>query len=267
MTAADGSSTSTSQLTSKIGRYEARFYRVWTGGDQTHPLKRIHVIQDESDLDLYYTGEIVGVEEALRACRAELISHIENEPDFLTSLVPILEIDTDTALIRQMKNAALLAGVGPMAAVAGAVAQRIGERYKEINHDVIVENGGDLYLSLVEDRRVLIYAGTSPFSNRLAILVKASETPLGICTSSGTFGHSLSFGNADAVVAVATDAALADAAATAVANLVKSTADIETAVQFASAIPGLKGVVVIVGDKIGLWGGLELIPIAVKTTF
>ena len=129
---------------------------------------------------------------------------------------------------------------------------------RPFNHDVIVENGGDLYLSLSTARRVLIYAGDAPLSNRLALQIKPEDTPLGICTSSGRFGHSLSFGKAHAAVILSRDPALADAVATATANRVKKPEDIDAAVAFAAGIPGIKGVIVILDDRMGLWGDLDL---------
>lgn len=238
--------------------FEKRTYREWTVADNASALKKLNVVQYESDLDIYYSDCIEGVHEVLADCRLELIRHITIEPKFLTTLEPIPDHKEDTPLIRQMKSAARLTGVGPMAAVAGAVAQATGAHFATCNSDIIVENGGDLYLSLSTDRHVLIYAGDSPFSNKLSLLVRASETPLGICTSSGRFGHSLSFGNADAVVAMAKDAAIADAAATAIANMVKTAEDIESAIHAARLISDLKGIVIIIGDKIGFWGAVEL---------
>lgn len=242
--------------------FEPRFYRAWAGRDQDQgqPLKRFNLTQAESDLDLYVTASIEGAAEALAQCRQELIDQIQREPEFLNALEPLAVLTDDTLLIRQMKAAAIRAGVGPMAAVAGAVAGSVGVFLGNSNADVIVENGGDLYLDLSEDRRVLIFAGDSPLSNRLAIHVKAADTPMGICTSSGRFGHSLSFGKADAAVAVSEDSALADAAATAIANRVQTADDLEAAMNFAASIEGLKGALVIVEGQVGLWGELDVRP-------
>jgi ApbE superfamily uncharacterized protein (UPF0280 family) len=124
--------------------------------------------------------------------------------------------------------------------------------------EIIIENGGDLFLVTGCERKVLIYAGDSPFSNRLALLVPGDYQPWGICASSGTVGPALSFGRADAVVIVARDALLADAAATAVANQVTTAAEIEKGIETAMAIPGVEGVVIIIGDKMGAYGRINL---------
>ncbi|MCX8126916.1 MAG: UPF0280 family protein, partial [Dehalococcoidia bacterium] len=152
-----------------------------------------------------------------------------------------------------------LVGVGPMAAVAGAIAEEVGKDLLEFSPEVIVENGGDIFMKVTKDRLGGIYAGDSPFSGRIAVRVRAADTPLGIATSSGTVGHSLSFGKADAAMVLADSACLADAAATALGNLVVSSADIVPAIEWARRIPGLRGVLVIKGGDMGMWGRVQLV--------
>ena len=86
-----------------------------------------------------------------------------------------------------------------------------------------------------------------------------AEKGLGVCTSSGTVSHSLSFGKADAALIISFDAALADAAATAAGNAVKNKDYIEKGINLAKSIDGVKGVLIIVGDKMGTWGEIKLI--------
>jgi ApbE superfamily uncharacterized protein (UPF0280 family) len=124
--------------------------------------------------------------------------------------------------------------------------------------EIIVENGGDIFLKASSKRTVAIYAGDSIFTQQIAMEIEPEETPLGICTSSGTVGHSLSFGKADAVVIYSPSAILADAAATAACNLVKNHSDIEKAIDFARSINGVRGVAIIFGDKLGIWGKIRL---------
>jgi hypothetical protein len=147
-----------------------------------------------------------------------------------------------------------------MASVAGAIAQSVGLSLKPLSPLIVIENGGDCYLDLQEDIRVGIFAGPdSPFTGKVGLRFTADRFPFGICTSSGTIGHSLSFGKADAVTVVSRDAALADAAATALGNLVRNPQDIGRALELAPSIPLLEGVLIIARDKIGIWGNLELI--------
>jgi hypothetical protein len=150
------------------------------------------------------------------------------------------------------------AGVGPMASVAGAVAEFVGRDLLKHSESVIVENGGDIYLKVVRDTRVGIYAADSPLSLKLAIRVLPEETPLGLCTSSATVGHSLSFGIADAVCVKSKSAILADAAATRICNRIKKKEDIKDAIEEGLRISGVLGVLAIVGDTMGAAGGIEL---------
>lgn len=236
--------------------YEERSYRGIVGSD----LRRMTLINEESDLDIQYSGELEGIEQELSELRSLLKSHIRREPEFLTSLTPIAAKDDEEPMVSHMKRAAETAGVGPMAAVAGAVAEYLANMHPECG-DLIIENGGDLYVRSSRDIRVLIYAGDSVLSNRIALEIKASDTPLGICTSSGTVGHSLSFGKADAVVIVAKDTLLADAAATATANRISAEEDIQGALDFASGIDGVIGAVAVIGPKIGFWGDIKVVPV------
>jgi ApbE superfamily uncharacterized protein (UPF0280 family) len=149
-------------------------------------------------------------------------------------------------------------GVGPMAAVAGAVAEYVGRELLTFSPEIIVENGGDIFLKILRQRTVGIYAGDSPLTGKIGLEINPRETPLGVCTSSGTVGHSLSFGKADAAVIIAASATLADAAATAIGNRVNRPEDVAGAIQFGKGINGLKGIVIIIGESVGAWGDVKL---------
>jgi ApbE superfamily uncharacterized protein (UPF0280 family) len=190
--------------------------------------------------------------------RDMLERYIRQQPVFLTALQPVTVADTAPDIVKEMAQAAQQTGVGPMAAVAGAIAEFVGQELLPSSPELIIENGGDIYLSSRRERVVGIYAGTSPLTGRIGLVCRGEDTPLGICTSSGTVGHSLSYGRADAVIAVSRSTALADAAATAIGNLIINPEDIPAGIEFAQGIDGLAGVVIIQGEKIGLWGDLQL---------
>jgi ApbE superfamily uncharacterized protein (UPF0280 family) len=161
-------------------------------------------------------------------------------------------------IVKHMAKAAKNANVGPMAAVAGAIAEFLGkDLLRKGNKDVIVENGGDIFLKTRKTNVVGIYCGKSNLFKGLGLEIKPKDTPLGICTSSGTVGHSLSFGLADAVVVLSKSAILADAVATAAGNRVKSRQDLQKAVAFASSIKGVLGAVIIIKNNIICWGKVE----------
>jgi ApbE superfamily uncharacterized protein (UPF0280 family) len=145
-----------------------------------------------------------------------------------------------------------------MASVAGAIAELVGTGLLAFSPEIIVENGGDIYLKSLKKRLIGIYAGKSPLTGKIGLEINEADTPLGICTSSGTVGHSLSYGKADAVMVLSKSTTLADAAATAIGNLIVQPGDIPSGIEFAKGIDGLKGVIIIKDDKIGLWGDIKI---------
>ncbi len=193
----------------------------------------------------------------------KLEDYIQKDPFFLTTYEP-LEVDANAPeIVVMMAKASHIAGVGPMAAVAGTFSELIGEFLLENNcTEVMVENGGDIYLKVERERTVGIYAGTSPLSGRFAFKIKAGETPTGVCTSSGTVGHSISLGDSDSVTVVAESCSLADAAATSIGNLVRNTEPLDKGVMKAKSIKGINGAVIIKDENMVLWGKLpEIIEI------
>ncbi|HBA54925.1 MAG TPA: UPF0280 family protein, partial [Syntrophorhabdus aromaticivorans] len=109
------------------------------------------------------------------------------------------------------------------------------------------------------ERMILVYAKNSPFSQRIALKLKGRDKPYGVCTSSGTVGHSLSLGRADAVCVVADSALFADGLATCIGNIVKQKDDIPMAIEKGKAFPGVIGILIVVGDSLGIWGDLNII--------
>jgi ApbE superfamily uncharacterized protein (UPF0280 family) len=199
--------------------------------------------------------------EAVLNYRHQLEQYIARFPDFLHSLVPLPDAALAPPLICRMLRAARMAGVGPMAGVAGAMAEFVALNLKAYSESIVIENGGDCFFDIDEEIKVGIYAGErSPFSGRLAIRLTPERFPLGICTSSGTVGHSLSFGKADAVTVLCKDTALADATATALGNLVQGPRDIAAALDRSTSIPSIEGVLILVGSKMGVRGNIELVP-------
>lgn len=248
----------------KSPAYEPRRYRDSMAGPGLRTFTVSHL---ESDLWVAVAaGAPAEAEEAARdamlEARRALEEYIAADREFLTALAPYEPRGDCPAMAREMAAAASLAGVGPMAAVAGAVSAYVGRRLEAQFGltEVIVENGGDIYLRSSVPRKIAIYAGTSPLSNRLALTLSPTLSPLGVCTSSGTVGHSLSFGKADAATVLARDAATADAYATALGNRVQGPENIDAALSWIAAQPEVLGAVVIAGDRVGAVGQVELGP-------
>ncbi len=196
------------------------------------------------------TAEIIRQRELLE-------EYILRQPLFRTSLLPIGLLPGAPAIAERMAAAAAQVGVGPLAAVAGAIAQMAAEAALAAGaREAIVENGGDMYIASAQPLRVGIFAGpASPF-NSLAFALSPEQMPLSLCSSSSLMGHSSSFGHCQLATVLAKDAALADAAATLAGNCVKKAADIDPALEKLLAIPGILGALIVCEDKIGLGGAL-----------
>ncbi|HPD00522.1 MAG TPA: UPF0280 family protein [Acetivibrio sp.] len=237
--------------------YEERRYRNMFKGIN---LKFFDVCIKETDIRIGADRELrkEAYELALN-CRRDIEEYIADHQRFLESLEPIDCSNDAPDIIKRMCEAAKKAGVGPMAAVAGAVSEFVGMGLLKMCNEVIVENGGDIFMKSDVPRKVGVYAGKSRLSEKIALEIMPDKTPLGICTSSGTVGHSLSFGRADAVVIVSKDTFLSDAVATATGNVVKDEGYIEKGIEFASSIDGVDGVLIIVGDSLGAWGDIKLV--------
>ncbi|KUK01290.1 MAG: UPF0280 family protein [Methanobacteriales archaeon] len=198
--------------------------------------------------------------------RLLLEDYIRRRPYFLTSLEPLTAEDGPT-IVRMMSKAGLIGGVGPMAAVAGTISElSLHHLISKGSKYTIIDNGGDI--ALINDRKVNIglYAGDSPLSGEIGFQLKASRKPRGVCTSSGTIGHSISFGRADAVTVFASRASVADALATSIANAADGNKDYEAVENALEKAEGFKnyfhGVLVVVGENAGIIGK---IPKLVKT--
>lgn len=237
--------------------FQHRFYRNWTkSGD----LINFEVVVYETDL-LIFCDRMLKSEAEKIVCkyRGELLDYMDRNNAFKDSLVPLEMDESAPDIVRDMIKKSALAGVGPMAGVAGAVAEYTGRALLDSCSQIIVENGGDIFIKSEKERIISIYAGNSPLSGKISLRIQPDKTPLGICTSSGTVGHSKSFGIADAATVIARDAVLADCVATEAGNLVKSADDLNGAIDYAKSITGVIGALVIAGGKFASWGELELI--------
>lgn len=200
--------------------------------------------------------QIDAAKEAIRVQRSLLEDFIREDPFFQITLEPydlnsMKDCDAPP-IVRQMIERSALFGIGPMASVAGAIAGfAVQAMIDEDATYAVVDNGGDI--CILNDMPIIvgIYAGSSPIKD-LAFQLPARCEPLGICTSSGTVGPSISFGFADAAAVIAQDVALADAAATALGNAVPEKGPLTLCF---SAIdrPGIDGALIIRGSEMALW--------------
>ena len=239
--------------------YQPRTYRHWV---KETDLVSFEVAVKETDLRISARRNLRRkAYKSVEKYRKVIERYIEQHPAFLTALQPFPVRNDDPLVIREMARAAEAVSLGPMAAVAGTIAEAVGKDLLCFTREVIVENGGDIFLKAAHDRIVSIYAGDSPLSGKVALRIQSDKTPLGICTSSGTVGHSLSMGTADAVVVLASSAAFADAVATAVGNIIKRVEDIDKGLSLVQQTVGIIGVIIIKDDRLGAWGDVNIISV------
>ena len=195
----------------------------------------------------------------VRLLRGQIKTYAAVHPEFLTSLEPLEASPGAPEIIRRMCRAGTMTGVGPMAAVAGTLSQLLAEHFHERSPDLMIENGGDTYLYSTRDRHIGIL-NMPDQAVRLCVPVAAGDFPCSFCASSATIGHSLSFGKADLVVVRSKDAALADAAATALANALTGALAMDAVLAQAQKWEplGLDGVFTQCEGKIGVWGKMQL---------
>lgn len=237
--------------------YEERFYRRIS---KPKELSCYEVACKETDLFCCTEGDLGPlIKERVLFYRNQLEQYIRVCPPFMESLFPIDDDRLAPAIVREMISASAAVGVGPMATVAGAVAEFIGRDIAPLTEEFIIENGGDICLRTSTERTIQIFAGQSPFSERIGLKLPVSPHAYGVCTSSGTVGHSLSFGAADAVCVVGVSSLFADGLATYLGNIVKKKDDIAAAIEKGQFFPGVTGILIILGESLGAWGDLDIV--------
>lgn len=239
--------------------YQMRSYRTGMGEGR---FTSFSVAVGESDLYIGYRGAVEAskIEQCavrkLRRLRQEILDY--PDPRLLTSLVPLFQQEERSPLLASMLASAEQANVGPMAAVAGAIAQEVGRHLRATFPltELVIENGGDLYLFLTEPLPVKLLSSPSPFDGKLALVANGE---IGIATSSATMGHSLSFGRADAVMVASPDAALADALATSYCNRVHTSDDAHRLCEALIREQKVVAAVITIGDTLAIGGSLEVL--------
>lgn len=246
-----------------LGDFEPRTYRTQFN---TNRFSSFVVTHHETDLwigvdPLSYNEKMKEVALAkMKSLRGKFDKYIQIEPFFKKSLKPFQPKDEAPIEAIEMAMAAEKAGIGPMAAVAGLFAREIGEELLQnfSVKELVIENGGDIFVLLQDELVLSVFAGESILSERIGLVIPAENKKLGICTSAGTVGPSISYGKADAVVVVCNDILLADAFATALGNKVKSPDHVEKVIKQAEQYPEIQSVLIICEDKVGVKGENEI---------
>lgn len=240
-------------------QYEKRSYRKRVTAKGLHCFR---VVVKETDLWVCAkenltreTGDLV------YDARHQIEHYMAAHPEFVSALSPLPEDPFAPPIVKEMIRESRRVNVGPMASVAGVISQYVGEGLMAFSDQVIVENGGDIFLKVNRPVTVSVFAGSSILSEKIGIRIPVEQMPAGVCASSATVGHSLSRGIADAVCLISRSAALADASATALGNRMRRVDDIEKAGNWANAIDGIWGGLVIIGDRMATWGVIELVAV------
>ena len=198
----------------------------------------------------------VVTEEIVRQ-RHLLEAYIQTHAEFQTSFKPLALHPDAPQVAQRMALAADRIGVGPMAAVAGAMAQCAGQAGLEAGaSEAIIENGGDIFVQTPRPVTIGLFPGAGQLAHQLAFSLQGKDTPLAICSSSGHMGHSHSLGKCDLATVVAKNAALADAAATHAANRVRTIEDVNPTLEYMAAIEGIDGILIVKQDRVGMAGHL-----------
>jgi ApbE superfamily uncharacterized protein (UPF0280 family) len=198
------------------------------------------------------------LEESVLSFYRDIEMTIAGQPDFEKSLVPIKARKDLPLIIKDMCSAGGIFNVGPMASVAGALCDHLAKNLSGRCSFLMVENGGDVYIKSSSPFELGIFTKNISFKDKLTLLIEARQTPCGICSSSGNFGHSLSLGKSDLVTVLSKTATIADAAATAIANTIISEEDIDKAITRFKEYEEIEGLIIIKNKRIGLWGKFQL---------
>jgi uncharacterized protein len=237
--------------------YEERLYR---GISRPRDLLCYEVKVKETDLFCCTGSDLAPfIEERVMFYRHQLEEYIKMKPLFRDGLAPVDPDPFAPRIAKEMIGASSSLGIGPMATVAGAIAEFTGRDVAPLTEEYIIENGGDIYLRTAKERIALVYAKDSPLSGKIGIKLPGRDEPYGVCTSSATVGPSLSLGGADAVCIVGTSSLFADGLATYVGNIVKKKEDIRIAIDRGKMFPSVNGILIIIGEHMGVWGDLEIV--------
>lgn len=233
--------------------YQERFYR-----QQVSSKYKLEVCFLQSDILICSDKEIdkAIADQALKNYYRQIEACIEKNPAFRTSLIPLNEDIESPAIVRDMLSASKLSGIGPFSAVAGAVAQHLGQGLLKFCSEIMVENGGDIFLKINDDKILSVYSGSKPESITLKIRKRAHA--FGIASSSASIGPSLNFGNAEVLTVIAKDAIIADTFATAFSNKIKKPADVDKVLKEAKKLDFIEAMVIVFGGKAFLQGDIEL---------
>ena len=236
--------------------YEERFYR-----NQVLSKFKLEVSFKESDLLICSDSQIdkTKSQDILIKYYQQIEEYINKNPLFLKSLSPLTGDQLAPPIIKEMLRSSEVTGIGPFSTVAGAIAQYVGAELLNYCQEIIVENGGDIFLKINQDKTLGVYLGQEFKIEKLNLKIKKRHQAFGIASSSASLGHSLNFGKADLVSVVAKNVIIADGFATAISNRIKRIEDVDKILAEAKDKFPIEGLLIAFGENIFLWGNLEVV--------
>jgi len=233
-----------------------RLYRIFYSKD----LFGFRIKEKESDIFILSKKNLKSrAEKILKKIRNKIENYIKRNDIFKDSFLPVKENENMPEIVKKLASVSNKTGIGPMAGIAGLISEELGMRLLEFTDEIIIENGGDIFLKILKPRIIGIYTEKEKFK-KLGIKIKPEMTPCGICSSSSKMGHSLSFGNADLVTVIAEDTTLADSLATIIANKINDVDDIEKTLKELEKFD-IRGAFVIKDNNIGVYGEIDFVEI------
>jgi len=235
--------------------YEERFYR-----DFVKSKFILEVSYRESDLFISSDKKLDKqfVYDILKKYYTEVENYITKNPKFLTSLSPLPFDKEAPEIVKEMFSVSTKTNIGPFSSVAGAIAKYVGKELLNYTDELIIENGGDIFLKINEDKKVGVYLGERFKDNLLILKIKKRCQPFGIASSSAYIGESLNFGKTDLLTVVAEDSIIADGFATALSNLIKEKEDIEKVIKIAKKNSYIFSLVIAFKNNLYFWGDIEV---------
>jgi len=235
--------------------YEERFYR-----KNISSKFKLEISHRESDLLISTDKEVSSeiAQEILLGYYSQIEEYIKRNPDFKNSLSPVAFDDSVPPIVKRMVESSQITKIGPFASVAGAIALYVGEAILEFCEEVVVENGGDIFLKINAPKLLGVYLGDGFSPKHLTLKLKNKDHAFGIASSSSVIGPSLNFGKANLLTVVCQDAILADGFATALSNKIKNSQDAEALIQEVKKLNLVEGILIAIDSKIYLWGDLEI---------
>ena len=243
--------------------YKERSYRSRFSGDERHWFC-VKFLESDLWIGVDNGSYRASMEDEVYAflvdLRRQMDAYLLMDPQYKAALTPYDAGLEAPGILKEMSRVSHKTGIGPMSAVAGAVALRVADFIKSKFNvkEVIVENGGDIYADANSDMDISVFAGQSPLSERVGLHIPAAAFPCGICTSSGTVGPSMSLGRADAMMIVCRDVLLADSYATAFANRIQTTNDLQPVINRIQNTSEILGALAIKSDQLAVCGQFEI---------